>query len=237
MSRKIFGPLSFATLTVCLASFCTQSVQAAELSAADKAVLTAAQQDQYSFIMFYRANDSATQAMHQVLQTTLSSRPDAVVVPVQIGDERERQLINQFDATRIPMPATAVVAPNGAVTTVFPQKVTPQQLTAAIVSKGQATCLKALQDRKIVLLCAQSGLNQPIPAGVQQFQADAFYKDRTQVVTLQASDPDEARFLNQLGLPTTKKHSVIAFMAPPGVMLGTYEGDVIFDVLAKRLAA
>jgi len=237
MARIRLRFVSLTVLTVCLAAWSISSAQAAELSKGDQSVQAAAQQDQYAFIMFYRANDSATQAMHQTLQSTLSTRPDATVVPVWIGDADEQGLISRFDATRIPMPAVAVLAPNGAVTTVFPQSVAPQQLTAAIVSKGQATCLKALQDRKIVLLCAQADVSQPVPTGVQQFQADALYKDRTQVVTLQASDPSESRFLKQLGMPTNQPHSVVAFMAPPGVMLGTYNGDVTFDTLAQRLAA
>ncbi len=210
---------------------------AAELSPGQQAVQTAAQQGQYSFVMFYRSNDAATQSVHQTLTTTLNQRSDSSIVPVWITDTKEKSLIDRFDATRLPMPAVAVLAPNGAVTTVFPQNVTPQQLEAAIVSKGQATCLKALQDRKIVLLCAHTDQNRSIPAGVQQFQADDLFKNRTQVVTLQAQDPEEQKFLSQLGLPTNSPGTVIAFMAPPGVMLGKFNENVSYDILAQKLAA
>ncbi len=235
--KRTFQLSAILLATYACGLFVSNISQAADLSPASQAVQTAAGQGQFAFVMFYRSNDASTQSMHQTLQSTLTPRQDAMIVPVWIGDANEKTLIDRFDATRIPMPAVAVLAPNGAVTTVFPQKVSSLNLTTAIVSKGQATCLKALQDRKIVLLCAQADSTQVVPAGVQQFKADALYKDRTQIVTLQANDPEEARFLSQLGMPTNSATSVVAFMAPPGVMLGTYNGDVLFETLAQKLAA
>ena len=156
--------------------------------------------------------------MNGTIKSTLAERRDAVTVPVQISNKAEQALIRKFDATRIPMPAVAVLAPNGAVCSVFPQKVTSHQLTAAIVSRGQASCLKALQDKKIVVLCAQPAPSTEIPVGVRQFQADKLYSNRTEVVRVTASDPNEAKFLKQLRVPTTKRTPVVAFMAPPGVI-------------------
>lgn len=201
------------------------------------AIEAAAEQGQFAFVFFYRSNDRATGNMHQTLQMTLSNRNDSVILPIQIGDPAERELVSQFDATRLPMPAVAVLAPNGAVTSVFPQRVVPQQLTAAIVSSGQAECLKALQNEKIVLLCVQPPGSSNIPEGVRNFEADALFKNRTEVISVQADDPGEARFLQQLRLRTDQPDSVVAFMAPPGVMLGTYHANVTMEALAQQLAA
>lgn len=217
--------------------FVASHLEAAELSRGQEAVNSAANQKQFAFILFYRTNDAATGSMHQTLKTTLSQRDDSVIVPVQVSDQREQALINQFDASRLPMPAVAVMAPNGAVTSVFPQRVAPQQLTAAIVSPAQADCLKALQNQKIVLLCVQPDENQFVPKGVQQFQQADLYKNRTTVVNVRGSNPAEAAFLKQLRLPTAQPTPVVAFMAPPGVMLGTYNSDVTLDVLGKSLSA
>src|SRR5690606_17848666 len=108
---------------------------------------------------------------------------------VNVADEnRERALIEQFDATRLPLPAVAVIAPNGAVTGVYPQRVTPQHLTASIVSPAQAECLKALQEQKIVLLCVHPEGATTIPKGVQDFTADQHFRDRTQLVSVHAND-------------------------------------------------
>lgn len=220
-----------------LAAFLTVSHAAHAASPGGQAVAAAAQNNQFAFVMFYRGNDAAAQAMHGTIKATLADRQDAVVVPVQIADPSERALIQQFDATRIPLPAVAVLAPNGAVCSVFPQKVTGQQLTSAIVSPGQASCLKALQDKKIVVLCAQPAGSTETPAGVRQFQADKLYSNRTEVVTVTATDPAEAKFLNQLRVPTNQRTPVVAFMAPPGVMIGVFNGNVTHSQLAQKLAA
>ncbi len=197
----------------------------------------AARSEQYAFVLFYSQNDAATQKMHGVLKETLSNRNDATAVSVNISDANEATLIEQFDATRMPMPAVAVIAPNGAVTGVYPQQVTTPQLTASIVSSGQAACLKALQDQKIVLLCVHPEGTTSIPKGVQDFQADALFRGRTQLVSVQASDQTEQKFLRQLQVRTDQPSTLTAFMAPPGVMLGVYNAKVTQDVLAQKLAA
>ncbi len=214
-----------------------RTAPAADLSPAQQAVETAARQNQYAFIMFYRSNDAATQGMHRTLKSALSGRQDAAIIPVRVTDAAERGLVARFDASRTPMPAIVALAPNGAVTGVFPRRVSSAHLTAAITSPGQAQCLKALQDKKIVLLCVQPEGSSLVPEGVREFQADALYKDRTEVVSVQANDPAEARFLQQLQLRTDQPTTVTAFMAPPGVMLGTFDANVTGDVLAQKLAA
>ncbi len=213
------------------------SQTASAASPGEQAVANAAKNNQFSFILFHRGNDAATKSMHGVLKTTLANRKDAVIIPVQIGNAAEQALVKQFDATRTPMPAVAILAPNGAVCSVIPQRVSEQQLTASIVSPGQAECLKALQDNKIVLLCAQPDASAVIPIGVQQFQKDKLYQARTKVITLQAKDPAEAKFLQQLRVRTDQPTSLVTFMAPPGVMLGVYNANVTHDILAQKLAA
>ena len=225
-------------LTVAILSvFLTASHSAHAAGPGEQAVATAAQNNQFAFVMFYRSNDVPTQRMHQTLASSLSERKDAAIVPVQIVDAGEAALIKKFDATRIPMPAVAVLAPNGAVCSVLPQRVSDKQLLACIVSPGQAKCLKALQDGRIVALCAQPSANAEIPAGVRQFQADKLYSNRTEVVSVLASDPGEAKFLKQLRVPTNQRTSVVAFMAPPGVMVGVFNGNVTHSELAQKLAA
>lgn len=202
-----------------------------------QAVSEAARNEQFAFIMFYRGNDTATRRMHGVLKATLADRQDAVVVPIQIGDRAGQKLVKQFDASRLPLPATAVLAPNGAVCSVFPRRVTGNQLVSSFVSPGQAECLKALQDKKLVLLCAQPKADSAVPAGVQEFVKEDLFSHRTRIVTVSSSDPAEARFLQQLRVKTNEPTQSVAFMAPPGVMLGVFGENVSLDVLAQNLAA
>lgn len=234
MTRNVSSYQSTAVLlTACFAI--SHSVQAA--GTAENAVAAARSNNQFSFIMFYRSNNAATQSMYRVLTSTLADRKDAIIAPVQITNNDESALIKQFDATRIPMPAVAVLAPNGAVCSVLPLKVSEQQLVACIVSSAQAKCLKALQDNKIVALCAQPSADAEIPVGVKQFRSDELYANRTVVISVLAADPAETKFLNQLRVPTDKRSPVVAFMAPPGVMIGVFDGQISHGELAAKLAA
>ena len=234
MTRKVTQmAMSIAVVITTLTTW--HSASAA--SPADTAMATASQNNQFAFVLFYRGNDAATAAMHQTMQSTLTQRNDAVIVPVQIGDRSEQRLVKQFDATRIPLPAVAAIAPNGAVSSVFPRKVTADQLVAAIVSPGQADCLKGLQDGKIVLLCAQPTASADIPMGVRQFLADPSYAGRTAIVKVNANDPSETGFLSQLKVPAQPNATTIAFMAPPGVMVGVFDAEVTATELAQKLAA
>jgi hypothetical protein len=228
---------SFAVLTLLTCGIGQRPLCAAELSGGQKVLDAAARQDQHTFVLFYRGDDAATQNMHRTVQSTLAERSDAVILPVRLDDAAETALIERFDATRTPTPATVVLAPNGAITSVFPQRVAPQQLTASIVPPSQAACLKALQEQKIVLLCVQPAGSDEIPAGVRQFEADPHFKDRTAVVTVTATDPAEAKFLQQLAMRTDQPSCLVAFMAPPGVMLGRYNNKVTADILARKLAS
>jgi hypothetical protein len=235
--KRIFNQTAIR-LTMTLVTACFAMAQTAHAaSPAEQAIQAASANNQFAFVMFYRGNDAATQTMHGTLQSSLANRQDAILVPVQIGNAAEQALVKQYDATRMPMPAVATLAPNGAVCSVFPRRVTAQQLAAAIVSPGQTQILKALQDRKLVLLCAQPTATSPIPFGVQQFQADKLYSNRTEVVSVLASDPAEAEFLTKIGVKPGQPTPVVAFMAPPGVMVGTFNANVSFDVLAQKLAA
>ena len=116
---------SLAALTLLICGITSRPLPAAELSAGQKVLADAARQNQHTCVMFYRGDDAATQNMHRTVQSTLAERPDAVILPVRLDDAAETALVERFDATRTPMPATVVLAPNGAITSVFPQRVAP----------------------------------------------------------------------------------------------------------------
>ncbi len=202
-----------------------------------EAVQAASRAGRFAFIVFYRTGDEATKSMHRTVRDFVADRSDAVLVPVNVSKRSETHLIEQFDATRLPMPAVAVVAPNGAVCSVLPGKVSGGQLASCIVSQGQAECLKSLQDGKLVVLCAQPSSDASLPRGVKEFVADDLYRNRTRVVSVLSSEPGESRFLRQLRVSAPEGESVVALMAPPGVMVGVFGADVSGAEMAEKLAA
>ena len=99
---------------------------------------------------------------------------------------------NRFGAAGAPLPLVLAVAPNGAVTKGFPGAFDEARLAAALVSPGTARCLKALQDRKLVLLSVQhlSAASNPVtvPVGLVAFQKDPSYARVTEIVVVNAGD-------------------------------------------------
>ncbi len=129
------------------------------------------------------------------------------------------------------------VAPNGAVTGAFALKLTEKDVAGAFVSPAAAACLKAVQARKLVLLCIQPAGSAELPAGVREFKADANYGPATEVVTLRADDPGETTFLQALHVKPTAA-PVTAFLAPPGRQLGTFQGTTVTkQQLVEKLKA
>lgn len=225
--------LTFAIAAACC--FC-HTVAMAE-SPGQGSVASAAKQNKFAFIMFYRANDATTQSMYKVLKSKLGARNDSSIVVVNITDAKERAIVDQYDASRTPMPAVMAVAPNGAITGVFAKTLAPAQVASAIVTPAQTRCMRALQDKKLVLLCVQPTGSKDVPMGVQQFKAHKLNVNRTHLVRLQAGDPAEAKFLHQLKVRPDTRTTVTAFMAPPGVLLGTFNDRVTPTVLMTKLAA
>jgi hypothetical protein len=192
-------------------------------SAAQQAVAQAASQGKFSFIVFYRDDNDLTRAMAQVVTAKATQRPDfAVATFVQITNPAEQAIVKQFDVSRAPMPMTLVTAPNGAITGVFPQRVTDQQLAETFVTPAMSHCMKSMQQGKVVFLCVQTTQQFLVPQGVAEFLADPQFKDRANVVPVQATDPAEAQLLSELELGAQPGQANTVFFAPPGVLVGKF---------------
>jgi hypothetical protein len=207
-------------------------------SSAGQAALTAAARDgKYLFVLFYKEDSDATQAVHQALAGALAGRVgQAASVAVRVTDPAEKAVVDQYGVSRSPMPLVLAVAPNGAVTGGFPLKLTEQDVAGAFVSPGQAACMKAVQQRKLVLLCVQpAGVG--LPDGVREFKADPGYGPVTEVVPLRADDPAEAGFLRGLQVSPATTVPVTVLLAPPGRLLGSFPGAVTRQQLVDRVTA
>ncbi|HEY7309213.1 MAG TPA: hypothetical protein VH643_07660 [Gemmataceae bacterium] len=146
-------------------------------SAGQIVVADAARTNRYVFILFAREDDAATQAVRHTLQATLARRgAQATSLEVRVTDPAEKPMVEQYGVSRAPMPLVLAVAPNGAITGGFPLKLTEAQVAQAFVSPAVAQCLKAVQARKLVLLCVQPTPTAALPQGVRDFHADPQYR-------------------------------------------------------------
>ena len=203
-------------------------VDAAAPAGSARLISDAAAQQKYAFVLFYRRDDPATQVMEQTVRASLARHSkQTALLKVRVTDPAERQIVSRYDATRTPLPAVMALAPNGAVTGVFPLRVQAQQVEQAILTPKYSDMVKALQDRKIVLLCMQPGGGEAgVPRGVVDFEADAAFKGRTHRVVVAAAEAGEERFFARMNVDRNLRSPVVVLFAPPGSFLGKFDASV-----------
>ena len=206
-------------------------------SKAQEVLGQSAEQQKYTFLLFYKEDNTATRTMARTLKEGVAQRTDqASLCLVAVADPAEQAVVKKFGVARAPLPFTLAIAPNGAITGLFSQKLTAAHIEGSFVTAGMAQCMKSMQDKKLVLVCVQASPRTATPAAVKDFQADPEFKDRVAVISVQLNDPSEAPFLKQMELDASKvKGSSIVFLAPPAVLVGKFASTTTKAELAAAL--
>jgi hypothetical protein len=204
------------------------------------AMQQAASANKYLFAFFYEKDDDATRAARKTFDEALKKiTPAPASVAVDRTAPAEAELVGKFGMGRAPMPLVLAIAPNGAVTGGFKAAdLTEERLRDAVVSPGMQQCLKALQERRLVLVCLQNGStkdNDAAMKGVNEFKADARFGAATEIVKVDPSDTKETKLLAQLKADPQSKTASTAFLAPPGVVVAKIDGATSKDNLVASL--
>lgn len=203
-----------------------------------EAIQNASTQNKYLFIFFYKDMNEKTNQSMQIFDQTMQKLGDqSWSIKINTNDPSEKLIIDKFNLKRCPIPFVLVLAPNGAVTGGF-TSFTEEQLISSITSLGAAKCLKALQDRKLVLLCVQNDQtfhNEAALIGVNDFKADQRFANATEIVMINPADENERKFLNQLSLDVHVNQAVTVLISPPAEVIGTYHGPIAKEKMIMDL--
>jgi hypothetical protein len=225
--------LLLATLSLIVSA---AMANAAEMTNLEAHLANAASSQKTAYIMFYRQNDAPTQAMHQAVKAHCDQLGDrATWLNVSVSNSNAAELIAKYDATRSPMPTLVSVAPNGAVAGVYPLRVDANQLQRSILTPQYAEMVKAMQEKKIAVVCLQPATGGYVPQGVQTFLATPAFQGQTQLVSVNAADPAEGDFFARMKVQPNLTSPVVMMFAPPGVHLGTYNAQVNAAALATKV--
>ena len=205
------------------------------------AIEKAAAAGKYAFIFFYSDESEQTLSMRAAFHETMSKvATKAVPLEIDTTDPGEAQIVNRFRVSRAPMPLVLAVAPNGAITGGFPQEFEESQLIGAFASPCEEKSLKALQERKVVLLCVQNGntkLNSDAMKGVQDFKADPNFGPSTEIVTLDPTDPSELEFLKALQVAPRTASAITVCLVPPGQAVARFTGPTKKETIIAALSS
>ena len=196
-----------------------------------------AEENTFTFIVFYKEDSSATREMIRIAHENTANRAEcSVVVTANANDPAERALIERFGIGRAPMPLAVAVAPNGAITGVFPKALNAQHIEASIVTPTMARCMKSLQSQKLVFVVASRDDKPEVPVGVRALQKDPLFKDRIVLTGLRLDDPAETRFLSQMKIDPARVNGPYAVLiAPPGVLVGHFDATATGDTIAAAI--
>lgn len=209
-------------------------------SAAELAMEKAATQQRYVIATFFKSKDDASSQMLKTASAAATRVKDrADFVRIDVANAAHKPLIARYGLEDAPIPMTLVIAPNGAVTAAFPRTMKDKEdLSTAFVSAGMADILKVVQAGKLAVVClknAKTTLNAEGDATVKKLCADKQLAGITDTLVMDPADPKEAEFYKRCGVKTDHPKAQILLVAPPGRVIGVFDGDITSDQLMARL--
>jgi hypothetical protein len=228
------------------ARFGVLTAQAAEprenLSKSSTALDKASRKGKYALVLFYRENnDALTKARDLVKSARKKISRKSEIVEVNVTDSLEKDIVNKYGINRSPMPFVLVLAPNGAIMRgLSASELDDNKIADAIGTKGSEQVLKALQQKNMVVLCVQgrkTSDNSAAMRGVEEFAKDPKYGPSTTVVTIDPSDPAEAKFLSTININAATPVAITAVLAPSGSVISTFQGETQKDKLTSAAQA
>jgi len=217
------------------------SISSLSLKARESSIIAtheAENENRYIFIFFYKDQSEKTVRLEKIFDQAMQGlSAQAKSIKVNINEPSQQSVVEKFNLKRSPMPLVIVLAPNGAVTGGF-YAFDEALLTDAITSVGAAKCLRALQDRKLVILCLQNAHtsnNESVLKEIKDFKEDARFANATEIVVIDPLNPEEQKFLGQFSIDAQSKEAITLLISPPAEVIGTYDGSVTKDQLITDL--
>ena len=203
------------------------------------AVERAAKAQKYLFVFFYSDDADQTSSMRLIFNKAVDSLPGKTMrVEVNVTDPAEAGIIDKYAVRGAPMPLAFAIAPNGAITGGFAAPFTEEQIVSSLVTPQTQASLKALQANKAVILCVQNRntkLNDAAMKGVQDLKADPKYATSTEIITLDPSDPGEAKLLGTLGIDPKIDQAQTVCLVPPGRAVAKLAGATTKEMIVSSL--
>jgi len=247
MSKIIFRRAVVTAIVLCTFSVIVyqgalaQTNQTSAVSEGMEAIDAASIADKHIFIFFWKADDDQYKKMFPIFKSAMKNIGEAAhSISVDITTPEEAPLVKEYGLSRMPMPLVLALAPNGAVSGCYPLNFDEKSLRQGITSSGLATCLKALQDRKLVLLCVQ---DESMPAAksvisaAKGFKANPQYGAATVVININPTDESEQKLLGSLKIDPKTTKVVTVLLAPPGRSVARFEGPVTTEQIVAKIKA
>lgn len=204
-----------------------------------EALKQAAEKKKYVFALLWKDDNEETAAMRQSLAAAVKPLANrAQIAQVNVTASEQQAFVDKFELQFAPTPLVLAVAPNGIITAGFTRKVETEDLARAILTPTMEQCLKAFEENKIVFLSVQNKStkeNEAAIKGVQAFSRDERFAGGVEILRVDPADKDESRLLEDLEIDPTTDVAVTVFFAPPGRLVGRFQGATRLEELVETL--
>jgi hypothetical protein len=236
MSKKIKYILSVCA--ICISSFAVGSEDPG-LAALEKS----AKNGTFTVAFFFEAKGDADRngALKASVEKSAQALTDKVsAIFINMDDETQQGLVKKFRLRYAPKPIVLTLAPSGTVVGSFQQPFTVDELRDSLPGPGMQQCIQALQEQKLVMICVQNKDSIGSAAamkGASGFVSDPRFKAYTTQVVIDPSDADEANSLKQLQIAPESKQAATLLLAPPGSLVGKWDGAVSKETIVQQLTS
>ena len=211
-------------------------------SVAQAAMKKATEENKYLFLFVSEKDSPETATTKSVVEAAVAKIADkANVAFINTSSASEKDTVDKFRLQGAPMPIVLALAPNGAITgAYFDEKLKDPQLQDSIAGAAEQQCMKALQDGKIVFLCAQNAAttsNDAAMQGVNDFKADEKFSQFTEVVKLDPASQADQPFLKKIRVDPKITEASTSLVAPPGSLVSQVSGATTKDAFVAALTA
>jgi len=236
-----------AALPVALVLVCSQTLmgQTVAFKNATEAIQAAQEKGQYLFLLFYdkRAelyydnSEELFKEMKIAIDDFRNKSSEKILFQkVLITDDKEKDIVSKYKIQSSRLPELLILAPNGAVTGLFPKRVTAQNFAQSIVSKLTMAILKSIQKEKMALVLMQNNstkYNNESSKAAEEFANDPRIKKGTvDIIKADPADNEVKKFLAQIKEEKPISESTVVLIASPGSVTGVYSG---IDIKEKLL--
>jgi len=214
------------TLFVCFLLFCWTGCQNNPVTPWQEELSASQQNNKYTIIFVDNGKSDLGKPAEEILDQFVLEHSDQVNV-IKIDYEKEKDtVLGRFKMEEFKeLPAAMVVAPNGALTGVFSQKIDMVALNKALVYSTEADLILSIQNGLAVFLCLYEDESDDLDEVKTELNAiDTYFKGMATVMYVDINNDRETPFLEKL--PEFNPITVLT-VVPPGQIVSQFESTQI----------
>jgi hypothetical protein len=193
-------------------------------------VTLAHKNNEYVFLLVDNGKSKEGKAIEQVLQDVNKELGNKCKsIKVLSTDKKEAELIKFFRITDELVPVVFVIAPNGAISSVFSKSIDKKALNESIISEQESAVILNLQEGRLALLCYYKAGDSYLETARSEIKAiETYFKGMASTFYINRNDIKGKPLFNNMveKLGVSDKITVLT-LAPPGRVMNKLEGEQI----------